>query len=321
MAGDPGVFRAETSVMQVEAGVWRLDLGFQGRGEVVAAYLLFDGREAALIETGPSSCLPTLLDGVRRAGVPVAAITKALVTHIHLDHSGAAGVLARDNPDLMVYMHPFGAPHMVDPGKLAASAARIYGDRMDALWGEIAPIGAGQMHALEEGEVVRAGGRDLTAVFTPGHAWHHVAYSDGQAGAAFTGDVAGVRMPGTGYVCPPTPPPDLDEAAWRESIGKLRALHARRWHLTHFGTVDDAAAHLDQLEANLDEFLRLGDRALDDGADGEALTALLHAEMSRRLGPVDPGLLVNLEWATPSYMAALGLIRRHKKRGEMRDKR
>jgi glyoxylase-like metal-dependent hydrolase (beta-lactamase superfamily II) len=270
--------------------------------------------ELALIETGPSSTLPNLVAAIRRAGFDPAWISKALVTHIHLDHAGAAGPLARENPNLTVYVHPFGAPHMIDPAKLLASATRIYGDKMDELWGEVAPVPERQVRVLEDGETLRVAGRDLRVVFTPGHAWHHVAYWDARSGAAFTGDVGGVRMQGTDYVCPPTPPPDLDLAAWRESIARLRALGARRWYPTHFGPFDDAAAHLDQLEANLDSFVGLGMEALDRGTEHESLTKLLHDRMADRIGDVPEGILTNLEWATPSYMAALGMMRLHKKR-------
>ncbi|MCC6790684.1 MAG: MBL fold metallo-hydrolase, partial [Thermomicrobiales bacterium] len=209
MTGD-GIYRSDRAATQVEGGTWLLDLGFQGRGGVVAAYLLVSRDELALIETGPSSTLSHLRAAVRQAGFDPARITRVLVTHIHLDHAGAAGVLARENPDLMVYMHPFGAPHLIDPSKLVASAGRIYGDQMEPLWGEVAPIPAGQVRALEDGESLRVAGRDLQVIFTPGHASHHVVYYDAHAGGAFAGDVGGVRIQGTGYNCPPVPPPDLD---------------------------------------------------------------------------------------------------------------
>lgn len=311
---DVGRYNAERAATQVDGGTWLIDLGFQGRGEVVAAYLLVDESELALIETGPSSTLENLVFAVRQAGFDPARITKALVTHIHLDHAGAAGPLARDNPNLTVFVHPFGAPHMVDPSKLLSSATRIYGERMGPLWGEVAPVAEGQIRVLADGEWVRVAGRDLQVVFTPGHAWHHVAYWEPESGAAYTGDVGGVRMQGTCYNCPPTPPPDIDPAAWAESVAKLRALGARRWYLTHYGPVDDADAHLDQLLPNLDDFLRIGMAALDRGIAPDDLTSLFHEEMARRLGDVPEGILTNLEWATPSYMATLGIARLHKKR-------
>jgi glyoxylase-like metal-dependent hydrolase (beta-lactamase superfamily II) len=305
----------EDVATQVDDGVWLLDLGFQGRRGVVAAYLLAGDGDLALIETGPSSTLLTLRDGIRAAGFDPAGLTHLLVTHIHLDHAGAAGPLARDLPAANVYVHPAGAPHLVDPAKLLASATRIYGDQMEPLWGEVAPIAAAQVVPLADGEELRVAGRRLRVLFTPGHASHHVTYADAEAGAAFTGDVGGIRMPGTGYVCPPTPPPDLDPDAWRTSVDRIRALGARRLYLTHFGAVDDAPTHLDRLLPDLDAFLAIAEQTLAEGGDQPTLTARLHAHMSAGIGPVPPDLLTNLEWSTPSYMAALGLTRYLTKRG------
>ena len=309
MSSEIGVYDVKRGVMQVEGGLWRIDLGFQNRAGVIAAYLLTDGREAALIETGPSSCLPNLLEGIRRAGLEPEWITRALVTHIHLDHAGAAGMLARANPNLKVYVHPFGAPHLIDPAKLFASATRIYGDRMESLWGELAPVPAERIVELTDGETLRVAGRELQVLFTPGHAWHHVAFVDRKEGTAFTGDVGGIRMTGTDYVCAPTPPPDLDDGAWRASIARLKATHVRRLYLTHFGQCDDAPRVLDATLASLDRFIAIGGELIGAGADPAAITAALHREMSDGLGPVPDGILENLEWATPSYMATLGLIR------------
>jgi glyoxylase-like metal-dependent hydrolase (beta-lactamase superfamily II) len=290
-------------------GLWIIDLGFQERQGVIAAYLLAGNDEVALIETGPTTTLPALIRGVNDAGFDMRAITAALVTHIHLDHSGAAGVLVRDNPNLTVYVHPFGAPHLIDPDKLVASATRIYGERMRPLWGEIAPVPEAQVRALEDGESLSIAGRTLTSIFTPGHANHHIAYWDATSGDAFTGDVGGIRMPSTDYVCAPTPPPELDPAAWTESAQRLRALNARRLLLTHFGPFDDVSFHLEQLLPHLNDFIAIAESALDRGADQEALTALLHERMATELGEVHDDTLINLEWATPSYMAALGLTR------------
>ena len=298
-------------------GVWMIDLGFQGRRGVVAAFLLAGGDELALIETGPASTLPALRAGIRAAGFDPARLTRLLVTHIHLDHSGAAGVLVRDLPDVVVHVHPVGAPHLIDPARLVASAGRLYGDRMDALWGEVAPVPAERVIVLGDGETLSVAGRVLTAVFTPGHASHHVAYWDAAGGTAYTGDVGGVRMAGTGYVCPPAPPPDLDPEAWTISVERLRALDARRLVLTHGGPFADVGAHLDQLMPNLAELQELAAVGLRGGADNAALTALIHDHMAAKLGNRDPEALENLEWAAPSYLAAAGLTRLLVKRGDV----
>ena len=304
-------------VTAVDDGVWMIDLRFQGRRGVVAAFLLANGDEAALIETGPASTLPALLEGIRAAGFAPERLTRLLVTHIHLDHAGAAGTLARELPDVVVHVHPVGAPHLIDPSRLLASAGRLYGDRMDALWGEVVPVPAERVVALADGEPLVVAGRVLSALFTPGHASHHVAYWDAARGTAFTGDVGGVRMAGTDYVCPPPPPPELDPEAWAASVERLRRLQARRLYLTHGGPFDDVAWHLDQLMPNLAALREVALSALRNGADQATLTALIHDHMAAKLAGADPEALENLEWATPSYLAAPGLTRLLVKRGEV----
>jgi glyoxylase-like metal-dependent hydrolase (beta-lactamase superfamily II) len=302
---------------QVDDGTWKIDLGFQERTDVVLSYLLATGDQLALVETGPSSTLPALLAGIEAAGFDPARLTHVFVTHIHLDHSGAAGVLARDNPNLTVFVHPIGAPHLIDPSRLVASATRLYGDRMDPLWGEVAPVPEAQVARLADGETVAAAGRVIMALYTPGHASHHVAYWDPERAALFTGDVGGVRMPGTDYACPPGPPPELDPDAWAISARRMQDLGARHLFLTHGGRFDDVEAHLGQLMPNLATLRQIAKTALLGGADHDQLTALIHKEMARRLAGTDPELLVDLEWATPSYLAASGFTRLLVKSGEV----
>ena len=298
--------------------LWQIDLGFRGREGVIAAWLLTGADELALVETGPTTTLPTLLAGIRAAGFDPAALDRVFVSHIHLDHSGAAGVLLRDHaPDAVVHVHPLGAPHLIDPAKLLASAGRLYGERMDDLWGEVAPVPAGQVVAWSDGDSVETGGRPLTGLFTPGHASHHVVLWDPFRGVAFTGDVGGVRMAGTGYTLPPAPPPEVDPEGWAGSVERMRALGARRLFLTHGGGVADVAAHLDQILPNLHALRALVKAGLLAGDDQAALTARVHAHVSARLGPVEPGVLANLEWAAPSFLSAAGLTRLLTKRGEV----
>ncbi|MBA2520797.1 MAG: MBL fold metallo-hydrolase [Chloroflexia bacterium] len=299
----------------VDDGTWMIDLGFQERSNVVLAYLLAAGDQLALIESGPTATLPNLLAGITAAGFDPARLTHLLVSHIHLDHSGAAGVLARDNPTLTVFVHPIGAPHLIDPSRLVASATRLYADRMDALWGEVLPVPMAQIAPLADGETIAVAGRVLSAIHTPGHASHHVAYWDPERAALFTGDVGGVRMPGTSYACPPAPPPELDPAAWAISVDRMRALGARHLFLTHGGRFSDVAAHLGQLMPNLAALRALAKTALLAGADHERLTSLIHDGMASHVS--DPEALVDLEWATPSYLAASGLTRFLVKGGEV----
>ena len=300
-------------VTRLDDRIWQIDLGFTGQDGVIAVYLLAGDDDLTLVDTGPSSTLPALRSGIRACGFDPAAITRVLVTHIHLDHSGAVGVLAREARRLVARVHPLGAPHLIDPSRLVASAGRLYGDRMEELWGEIAPLAAERTHVLADGEQIAVAGHPVTAIFSPGHASHHVAFWDASSGTLFTGDVGGVRMQGTTYVCPPTPPPDLDPDAWGASVARLRALEARRLCPTHFGAFNDVAAHWDQLLPNLDRFQ---DLARGAGADEAALTGLIHAFSAGALQS-DAGALDRLEWASPSYVAAPGLIRLLRKRSEL----
>lgn len=223
----------------------RLDHNFQGFPGGIASYLLADDT---LVEAGPASTTQALLAGIRAAGRNPLDITRVVVTHIHLDHAGAAGVLLqRHLPNAKVFVHPKGAKHLIDPSKLIASAERIYGARMQELWGEILPVPADRVVIVEDGEMIGT----LRAMDTPGHAVHHHAYHDTASGSVFTGDVAGVRMPGARYVRPPTPPPELDLDAWTSSVERLRKLEPRRLCLTHFGEFDDVAWHLDDLMSRL----------------------------------------------------------------------
>ena len=240
--------------LQLADDLYLLDLAYQGTPGVIGAYLLAGGDDLALIEVGPGSTIPALLAGIRAAGVDPARIGKLIVTHIHLDHAGAAGELLQLMPKARVYVHAVGAPHLVDPSKLLASAQRIYGADMDRLWGAFLPVPADRLVVVQEGDVIRAGGRDLQALDTPGHASHHLAYYDrGHGGQVFTGDVAGVRLPGYNYVRPPTPPPDLDLDLWNASIDRLMALDPLPsvLYLTHFGPFADAPRHLYELRTRL----------------------------------------------------------------------
>ncbi len=191
-----------------------------------------------------------------------------LLTHIHLDHAGAAGVLVGENPTLRVFVHESGAPHLVDPGKLVASATRLYGDAMDELWGAVRPVPASAIDVLRGGERIQAGGRSLEVAYTPGHASHHVCYFSSETGIAFVGDTAGVRLPPHGYALPPTPPPDVDLERWRESLARLAVWAPDTLFLTHFGPVSSSTAHLAEFGEQLERVAVLARRSLTEIADG-----------------------------------------------------
>ena len=232
---------------ETEPGVFLLDHHFRGSPGVIASYLVVDDDALTLIETGPASTLDTLLAGIRQAGFDPGQIERVIVTHIHLDHAGGAGALLRLLPRAKLFVHPVGAPHMIDPERLMASATRIYGDLMGPLWGEMLPVPAERVRMLADGDKVVAGARTLVAYDTPGHAFHHLALHDPDTGSVFTGDVAGVRLKGTRHVRPPTPPPEFAPEAWQRSIAKIRSLGPRRLYLTHFGPHDDPDWHLDEI--------------------------------------------------------------------------
>jgi glyoxylase-like metal-dependent hydrolase (beta-lactamase superfamily II) len=216
-----------------------IDVLHLGREHVIGAWRVGD----VLIDPGPSSSLGTLLASLDRQ--PPRAIA---LTHIHLDHAGSAGTLARRFPEAEVWVHERGAPHLVDPRKLLDSAGRLYGDQMQRLWGEVLAVPAERLRVLRGGE--RLG--PFEVAYTPGHASHHVSYLHEPSGRAFTGDVAGVRI-GAGRVLAPTPPPDIDLRAWRASIDVIEAWRPRGLAVTHFGGFDDVAEQLDSLRAHLDE--------------------------------------------------------------------
>lgn len=306
-------------VTSLAPGVFQLDLRFQGFPGAVAAYLIADGDTLALIETGPGSTLPTLRAAVAEAGHELAALTHVVVTHIHLDHAGAAGAVLREAPRARFHVHPLGATHMVDPSKLIASATRIYGDDMDRLWGAFEPVPADRLTTLADGDAIALGrGRRLVAWHTPGHAIHHVALHDPSLDDVYTGDVGGVRLAGAPHVRPPTPPPDIDLDAWRASIARLRALAPRRLLLTHFGAADDVAWHLDDLTARLFQWAGWIEGRLEaPDADVPALVSDLEAraarEIARAAHDADPETLALLargyELATPSFMTIQGIRR------------
>ncbi|GBD21592.1 Hydroxyacylglutathione hydrolase GloC [bacterium HR28] len=291
---------------------YMIDLGFQGVPQVIAAYVFRGSDGVTIVDTGPSTTIPNLLAGLAELGVSDDAVYQLVLTHIHLDHGGAAGSLLQRFPRARVFVHPVGAPHLVDPSRLWASAARIYGDRMEQLWGEVRPCPKDRVVVLEDGETISLGDRQLLALATPGHASHHHAYLDTATGYVFAGDVAGIRIGGLPFVFPPTPPPDIDLGLWRRSIERLRALRPTRLCLGHFGTVHDCDWHFDDLLARL--FLWAGwiGAQLELGADpaviAERLQALTDEELRLVSGESTP--LPAYHWASGSYrMTVDGYVR------------
>jgi glyoxylase-like metal-dependent hydrolase (beta-lactamase superfamily II) len=272
-----------------------IDLLHLGRPRVICCWQVGD----VLIDPGPGSCLPTLLEELGETR-PKAL----LLTHIHLDHAGASGALAQRWPDLEVYVHERGAPHLIDPSRLFESARRLYGDDMDRLWGEMLPVPESQLRILTGGESVLDGAFEVA--YTPGHASHHVSYL--HDGTAFVGDTGGVRITPRTLTVAPTPPPDIDVEAWHGSIERIRRWSPDRLAMTHFGAGDDVEGQLGEVGRRLDEFAELA-----RGGDRDAFIATV-----RRTIEADAGseLLPAYEQAAPPDQLFAGLDRYWRKRAD-----
>ncbi len=227
-----------------------LDLMHQGADRVIASYLLETDDGPALFDCGPSTCLPRLEAALLERGVELGDVRHLLLSHIHLDHAGAAGVLVREHPEMLVHVSEIGAPHLADPSRLEASARRLYGETFDTLWGELAPV------PQENIRIVAARVLGLDCFPTQGHASHHVSYLDA-AGTLYAGDAAGVRIRPERTVLPPTPPPEFDLDVWLETIDEIERRRPERLALIHFGVVVEPAAHLGELRRRLVEWVRL----------------------------------------------------------------
>jgi glyoxylase-like metal-dependent hydrolase (beta-lactamase superfamily II) len=301
-------------VPTLASGLSYIDLQFLGRPHAIATAVVQGAGSVALVDPGPTSCLPVLERELVRQGITFADVTHLLLTHIHLDHAGATGTLLERHPHLRVFVHERGAPHLVDPSRLLESATRLYGAEMDRLWGAVRPVPASAVTTLAGGETVAAGGRDFVVAYTPGHASHHVSYFDASSGIALVGDTAGVTVDG-GYVLPPTPPPDIDLALWRDSIRLIERWSPSTLFLTHFGPVTSVAPHLSALGENLTTVAELVRASLaEDGSDDERRARFvdrLRLELRRQM-PESQAL--SYEAATPLDLMWLGLARYWRKR-------
>ena len=248
------------------ASLRNIDLQFGGREHAIGVYVVDTDDGPALFDCGPASTRAALEAGLAQEGLALTDIRHLLLSHIHLDHAGAAGSLVRDHPALQVWVSPIGAPHVVDPSRLERSARRLYGDLFDPLWGELAPVPEENVQ-IAAGDVV---GWD--AFPTPGHASHHVSYL--RDGVLLAGDAAGVRMPGASYVLPVSPPPDITVEGWHATIDEIRSRNPEQLALIHFGVHDDVTAHLDRLELELDRWAE----RVRDGMEQEAFVEAAQAD-------------------------------------------
>ncbi len=265
----------------------QIDVRHEGIEQVICCYALDD----VIVDPGPTSTIDTLVEAL--GDEPPAHV---LLTHVHLDHAGAAGTLARRWPDAEIWVHERGARHVIDPSKLVASAARIYGDDMDRLWGAVEPVPEERLRILRGGERIGP----WRVEYTPGHAWHHVSYLHAPTGTALVGDVWGVRI-GGGPILPPTPPPDIDLEAWHESLRTVSAWDPERIGITHFGAHEDVAEHVEAMHEALDAWGQIGRDSDDDG-----FAARIEGEF-----PGEPGSEINRAYhrAMPPSMLWAGLNR------------
>jgi glyoxylase-like metal-dependent hydrolase (beta-lactamase superfamily II) len=273
-----------------------IDVHHLGRPHVIGCWEL----DGALIDPGPESSLATLieaLDGERPRAL--------LLTHIHLDHAAATGALIRRWPDLEVYVHERGAPHLIDPSRLLASAERLYGDQMGRLWGEIVPVPVQNVKPLAGGEQLLG----MRVAYTPGHASHHVCYLHEESGTAFTGDIAAVRIPPSDLIVTPTPPPDIDIEAWEDSIGIVEAWKPTRLAITHFGAIEDPIEHLGKVRERLREEASLARELSESEYEQRHRDRVEHS-----LGPATAAELLQ---AVPPQYQWRGLHRYWQKREEL----
>jgi glyoxylase-like metal-dependent hydrolase (beta-lactamase superfamily II) len=278
-----------------------LDLRHLGRERVIASYLL-EGDEPALVDCGPASCSEALRSGLAAHGLAVTDLRHLLLTHIHLDHAGAAGTLVREHPGLLVHVSEIGAPHLVDPSRLERSARRLYGEDFDRLWGELAPVPEENLRVV--GDRVRG----LEVFPTPGHASHHVSYLS-EDGTCFSGDATGVVIPPSRYVAPVAPPPDIDLEAWERTLDAVGEREPSRLCLPHFGVVEEPEVHLERVRE------RLGAWAgrVRDGVEEEEWVRAVEGELAAE---VDPDTAQVYQQAGPLWQSYAGLRRYWDKRRE-----
>lgn len=289
-----------------------LDLGFMGLDQTIASFLIESEAGPILVETGPHSTFPKLEEEIKACGYQVSDIRHVLLTHIHLDHAGAAWAFAEKGAT--IYLHPFGARHLKDPSKLMESARRIYQDQMDSLWGQMKPIPADQLKEVEDRAVIEIGAHQFKALHTPGHAVHHIAWQlDDQI---FTGDVAGIRISTDGMIVPPCPPPDINIEDWINSLNILRAVSPATIYLTHFGKVTDVVEHLAALEKRLLDWSGWMKPQYEAGRAVKEVIPEFEAYVKKQLinHGMDEQKLRQYESANPSWMSVAGLMRYWKKR-------
>ncbi len=277
---------SEFAIHDLGHGDALIDLFHQGRPSIIGVGVLaLPEGGVALVDPGPEARLPSLRAGLAALGHDFADIRAILLTHIHLDHATATGAFLAETPHAKVFVHSVGAPHMIDPARLLASAERIYGDAMDLLWGRFLPVPPAALTRVDEDAHLDIGGRRFDVAYVPGHARHHVAYFDSATRTAWVGDVGGIRV-GTGPVLPVTPPPDIDVPQWKASMKRILARNPERIVPTHFGSYHNIVQHFAELDSELDAWADWVRQSLDrhDLASDVDRAEAFAAWMTARLG-------------------------------------
>lgn len=293
-------------------GVIEIDTLLGGWQHVTAGYLI-DGPDPVLIETGSQTSVPALLDALHALGVDATDLAGIAVTHIHLDHAGGAGDVAEAFPNATVYVHPKGARHLADPTKLVASAAQVYGDLLDTLYGRLHPTPQERIRILEDGDTIDVGNRTLTTVDSPGHAKHHLALHDSASGILFVGDAVGVRLPDAGVLRPSTPPPDFDLDQAVHSLHRFAARRPTGIALAHYGLVPDPDTVCEEAEHTLRRWADVATAAYRNGDD---IAAALDEAFADDLAGVDPAQREKLETLNGVHSNAAGFRRWLEQRDE-----
>ncbi|HIP71412.1 MAG TPA: MBL fold metallo-hydrolase [Anaerolineae bacterium] len=289
-----------------------IDLHFQGLAETIASYVIEGSEGLVMIETGPGSTLENGLAGLTELGFKPEDVRHILLTHIHFDHAGAAGWWAQQGAH--IYVHHFGAQHLIDPAKLIASAGRIYGDQMGPLWGDILPAPAENVTSLYDGDRIEAGSLTFIAHETPGHARHHHVYQ--LEDIAFTGDAAGILLPEFNLPDIPAPPPEFDLEVWLETVDKIGALPVEAIYPTHYGRIADKKSHLTAIKRLLQESADFVKERMDAGMDRDTLLdeyTQWNRKRAQQAGLSEEGIL-HYETVNPLYMSVDGIIRYWRKR-------
>ncbi len=290
-----------------------LDLRFLNLPHTIASFLIESSIGPILIETGPHSTIKAMEKELAVHGYKIEDIKHVLLTHIHLDHAGAAWVFAEHGAK--IYVHPFGAKNMEDPSRLMESATRIYGDKMDELWGQMKKIPAEQLVEIGDEEEIQIGDVVFKSWHTPGHARHHIAWQLDDV--VFTGDVAGVKID-QGIVVPPCPPPDINIEDWKNSIAILRQLNPKQLYLTHYDKIDNIDQHLNELEVMLDDWSAWIKSHWEAGETNEEMVPQFMQHVAgqlKKVGLSDQDIQL-YEAANPSWMSVAGLVRYWKKKAE-----